>query len=477
MGFNYYITSERYLDENISKYPEFIHGGNELQVYADLEAVRISHGQPSGLPVLLREAWEKYRLPIAITEVQLNCGREDQKRWLKEVWDNCLQLCSDGINIKAITAWSLFGAFGWDKLLTSKKMNYEPGAFDIRSGVPRATALTTVIKSLATSQNYSHPLLVLKGWWHRDSRFVHDKEMEEKDFNLEPGLSQPILIFGKNGTLGKAFGKICGLRGIYYKLLSRQETDITSEEQIEEAINKYKPWAIINTAGYVRVDDAERDFEKCFAENNQAACLLAIACKNQGIQFITFSSDLVFDGNRQTPYVESDSVNPLNVYGTSKAQAEAGVLKANPDALVIRTSAFFGPWDNYNFVSDVINTVSENRPFVAADDVFISPTYVPDLVNTSLDLLIDNEKGIWHITNKGEITWVEFAKKVCKKLNLNTDIIEGRPMHTFNLPAPRPGYSVLKSEKGIMLPSLNNALARYFHERNTVAAEINKVNK
>ena len=393
------MVEKNIIDEDYKKYPAFAQGGNELQTYADVEACRVPHKQPSGLKILLKEAWEKYKLPIAITEVQLNCGREDQARWLKEVWDICLQLHNDGVDIKAVTAWALFGSYGWDKLLTSKKMNYEPGAFDVGSGSPRATALASLIRSLATEQQYWHPLIENKGWWHRDVRFIYERSAKIK-YLIENDNSQPLLIVG-NGTLGKAFGKICGFRFINYKLLNRKEVDITNEHQIEEAIKKYNPWAIINAAGFVRVDDAENEIENCFNDNSLAPFLLASACKKQGIQFMTFSSDLVFDGTKQSAYLESDTTNPLNVYGRSKAEAEESVLKINPNAIIIRTSSFFGPWDEYNFISNVLNTLSLNNNFVAVSDIFISPTYVPDLVNASLDILIDNENGIWHLTNNG----------------------------------------------------------------------------
>ena len=465
MGFNHYITSERFLDENYKKYPAYTHGGNELQVYADVESCRVPHNQPSGLAVLLKEAWEKYSLPIAITEVQLNCGREDQSRWLKEVWDTCSQLKDEGLDIRAVTAWALLGSYGWDKLLTSKKMNYEPGAFDLSSGIPRPTALATVIKALVRGENYSHPVLEHKGWWHRDVRFIYEKIFKAKSALPDHYNSQPVIIIGKQGTLGRAFGKICGFRSIHFKLLGRQELDITNEFQIEEAIKKYNPWAIINAAGFVRVDDAETEIEKCFNENTKASLLLASACKKYNLPFITFSSDLVFDGVKQSPYVEGDRINPLNIYGRSKAEAEELVLKINPNALVIRTSSFFGPWDEYNFVTSVINTLSANDNFLAADDIFVSPTYVPDLVNVSLDLLIDNEKGVWHITNNGGITWANLARKVSDKAGLDTDLIESMPSHLLNWKASRPKFSALKSEKGILLPSLDNALMRYFEER------------
>ena len=426
MGFNYYITSERFLDENVNKYPVASRGGNELQSYADVEAVRVPHGQPSGLSFLLEEAWTKYKLPIAITEVHLNCGREDQQRWLKEIWDICNKLKEDGINIKAVTAWSLLGSFGWDKLLTSKYMTYEIGAFDIRPGLPRATELSIMIKELATRQSYTHPILLNNGWWKAKNRFLNFNT-GQNFFDYTNNYSQPILIFGKTGTLGQAFGKICSLRAISHKLLSRGDVDVTNEVQIEEAIKKYNPWAVINATGYVKVDVAEKEIEKCYNENLYAPYFMANACKKHDVQFLTFSTDLVFDGNQRTPYFENDKTNPLNVYGWSKVQAESVVIKTYPKSLIIRTSSFFGPWDEFNFISKVINSLTLNRRFHAADDVLISPTYIPDLVNEALDLIIDNESGIWHLSNNGEITWADFAIMASDKAGLNSELIYGKP--------------------------------------------------
>ena len=108
--------------------------------------------------------------------------------------------------------------------------------------------------------------------------------------------------------------------------------------------------------------------------------VLAERCAAAAIALVTFSSDQVFDGSIARPRVESDAVRPLNVYGRSKAAAEARVREAHPAALVIRTSAFFGPWDEHNFLAQALRALARGEPFTAADDVRVSPTYVPDLV-------------------------------------------------------------------------------------------------
>jgi dTDP-4-dehydrorhamnose reductase len=151
------------------------------------------------------------------------------------------------------------------------------------------------------------------------------------------------------------------------------------------------------------------------------------------------------------------------------AEAEARVLELLPSALVIRTSAFFGPWDLHNFVSLVLGVLGAGETFVAADDAIVSPTYVPDLVQASLDLLIDGEQGIWHLANVGAVSWLELARKAAKLAGLEQARLIGRPLAALELVAPRPCYSVLGSERGILLPDLDEGLRQYFHEREPAA--------
>jgi dTDP-4-dehydrorhamnose reductase len=281
------------------------------------------------------------------------------------------------------------------------------------------------------------------------------------------GATRPLLITGATGTLGRAFARLCEIRGLSYCLLTRRELDIADAASIERALAEYEPWAIINAAGYVRVDDAEREPELCLRENLLGPTALARACASSQIALLSFSSDLVFDGQKQRPYVEGDRTAPLNVYGRSKAEADAAVLEAHPAALVIRTSAFFGPWDEYNFVTVALRTMLSGRAFVAANDAIISPTYVPDLVHASLDLLIDGERGLWHLANRGAVTWAELARTVADMAGLEPALVDARPTRSLGLTAERPSYSVLESERGHLLPSLEDALSRYFRECET----------
>ena len=447
-GFNYYVTSERYLDTELEQYAPHRHGGNGRHSYVDTEAVR--KGRIQGIQVLLREAWERYRLPVAVTECHLNCSREEQMRWLHEIWMACVALKKEGVNLVAFTVWAMIGAFDWNSLLTCQNNHYEPGIFEISRGKLRKTVLATMIHRFSTHGGFEHPLLSSKGWWHPERG-------ELKNVS-------PLLIVGQFGALASAFSRICTNRGIHHVCVARSELNILSEIDICAAIEKYRPWGIINASGYVNVDDAEKNYQECFAVNAEGPGLLAAVCKKSNIRLMTFSSDLVFDGEKNEPYEEDDEVCPLSIYGASKARGEQNVLAEDPTALIIRTSAFFGPWDEYNFVSQLLQSLARNEHFKVATDVVIAPTYVPDLVNRSLDLFIDEERGIWHIAGDQYLSWAEFARQIADRSSFSKKLIIAKPHQSLGWTAQRPQYSVLSSSKAGNLPSLESAIDRYFAE-------------
>ena len=463
VGVNHYVTSERFLDERLARYPASTHGGNGRHAYADVEAVRARADGVAGPRSLLRAAWERYRLPVAVTEAHLGCTREEQMRWLKEVWDGACDLRRGGADVRAVTAWSVLGAYDWDSLLTERRGRYEPGVFDLRAPSPRPTALARMLKELAAGREYDHPVLDSPGWWRRLERLWHPARAgAARRVGVKGG--RPLLIVGKTGTLGQAFARACAARGLSYVATTRGEMDIADAASVEAALARAEPWAVVNAAGYVRVDDAEREREACRRENARGPATLAAACAARGIQLLTFSSDLVFDGAKREPYVERDAPAPLCEYGRSKAEAEALVFKASPAALVVRTSAFFGPWDEYNFVTSALRSLSEGVEFAAADDVVVSPTYVPDLAHACLDLLTDGEGGVWHLSNAGALTWADFARLAAGRAGLESSLVRGCPTASLGLAAPRPAFSALDSERGALLPPLDDALARYFDE-------------
>ena len=473
IGVNYYVTSERWLDHRPERYPEQHRGMCDTQPCADIETARVLATPTAGIGPLLEEVWERYRIPLAVTEAHIDANREDQLRWLLEIWEAGQQAQRNGVDIRAVTVWALLGSFDWNSLVTRQNGYYEPGPFDVRSALPRPTALARMMQELSAGKTLSHPVLRGQGWWRRPGRFLCPPvatpaaltSISADGHRLVGSHAAPILITGATGTLGRAFARICEHRNLSYRLLGRADMDIADPDSVERALAQHRPWAVVNASGYVRVDDAEDDVARCFRENVDGPAVLAAACARHGIHLTTFSSDLVFDGAAERPYVESDSVAPLNIYGKSKAAAEQAVLERLPGALVIRTSAFFGPWDEYNFVTQALDALGRGAPFSAADDMTVSPTYVPDLVRICLDLMIDRESGVWHLTNGEPVTWLELAEKAAQAAGIDASGLEAQSAAQRNDRAVRPVYSALHTERAILMPTLDNALARYLLQR------------
>jgi dTDP-4-dehydrorhamnose reductase len=465
IGLNYYVTSDRFLDERTGDYPAWSHGGNGRDVYADVEALRAAPCPRDGMGwrARLEELWTRYQRPVAITEAHLGGGREEQLRWLMSAWDAAREARVDGVDVRAVTVWSLLGAYDWNKLVVADAGFYESGVFDVRGPAPRPTALARMARALAHEGTWRHPVLASPGWWDRPECRVYGPAVSGGEAPAARS-APPILITGATGTLGRAFARICEARGLAYRLLTRGDMDIADPESVGRAFEMHRPWAVVNTAGYVRVDDAESDAARCMRENTLGPTALAVACAQRGMPLVTFSSDLVFDGGATRPYVESDATAPLCVYGASKVDAERAVLGAHPDALVVRTSAFFGPWDRYNFLVGVLDTLRDGRPLRAPCDQVISPTYVPDLVHASLDLLIDAERGVWHLANAGAVSWADFARLGAERAGFDAALVEDCDTAGLGLSAKRPRYSVLGSERGMLLPSLDDAITRFLVE-------------
>ncbi|HUR89657.1 MAG TPA: family 1 glycosylhydrolase, partial [Ramlibacter sp.] len=457
IGINYYVTSERFLDDRIDHYPEPMRGGNGRDRYVDVELARVVGRHIGGFAARLREASQRYGLPLAITEAHLGCTREEQMRWLWQAWQAAQQVRSEGHDVRAVTAWAALGTYDWDSLLTVERGNYEPGLFDVTSGTPRPTALAGLARELANGVQPTNPVLEGPGWWQRELRLEYPCHGE---LQAVPVNGREVLITGATGTLGRAVARFCELRGLPYRLLSRRDMDIADPASVHAALEHYRPWAVINTAGFVRVDEAEND-RRQWRENVEGPQVLATACAASGIRFVTFSSDLVFDGAKSHPYVESDALAPLNAYGRAKAEAERRVLESDPRALVVRTAAFFGPWDPYNFATLALETLRRGERFRAADDQCISPTYVPDLVQATLDLLVDGEAGVWHLANRGAVSWAQFARQVAQAASLDPALVQAVRSRDSGCTAARPPYSALGSERGVLMPTLQDAITRY----------------
>jgi len=471
VGINHYLTSDRFLDHRLQRYPAHVHGGNGRMRYADIEAVRVVDPPPAGLGGALREAWQRYGVPLAVTEVHNGCTREEQLRWAAEAWDTALALRADGVDIRAVTAWSLLGSHGWNTLLTACGA-YEPGVFDVTAGAPRPTALAALWRGLPAGAP-RHPVAQAPGWWRRPERLTYQSLARPAGAIQTPERDAPaaLLICGATGTLGQAFAQACEARGIHYVLTGRDALDVERMDRIEGALQRINPWAVVNATGWVRVDDAETAETACQRVNASGAVALARACAARGIGSLTFSSDLVFDGSASKPYLESDQPRPLNAYGRSKAAMEAGCSSLD-GALIVRTAAFFSAHDRHNFARAVTDTLVAGQRFAAADDQIVTPTFVPALVNAALDLLIDGAQGIWHLAGDTALTWADFASRIAHACGLDPHLIEPAPGASLGQQAPRPRYAALGSERGALTGSLDEFIGHFAHDHRRNCAQL-----
>ncbi|WP_415643620.1 family 1 glycosylhydrolase [Sphingomonas antarctica] len=454
IGINHYVTSDRYLDDA----PD---GGPLPDVgYHDRVAARELSEAINGLEVAIRDCWSRYSLPIAITECHLACTREEQLRWLSRSLETCESLAADSVDVRAITIWALLGAFDWNSLLTSRLNHYESGAFDVSGPSPRPTALAALIADVTTRSRSRLPHIIKgEGWWQRDIRLVAGGRSSEFDVPRD----QPILITGATGTLGRAFAGACHLRGLDYILTNRDTLAIENKQSVAAALDRFKPHLVINAAGWVRVDDAETQETEAHRANAIGPISVASAAKERGIRTVHFSSDLIFGGQRNAPWSESDTPCPMNAYGRGKAAMEAGLREHHPDALVVRTAAFFSPYDEQNFARAVEAALRSGEKFYAAADEVISPTYVPDLVNATLDLALDGECGVWHLTNGSAVSWEAFARMIARALALPEQLVVQD--YSCDRPAKRPAFAALSSRRGRLMPSLASGISRYAAER------------
>ncbi|CAA9577489.1 MAG: GH1 [uncultured Thermomicrobiales bacterium] len=390
IGINHYLTSERLLDERLDRYPEWSHGGNGRESYADIEAVRVCADGPGGWRWLLQAAWERYGLPVAATEVHLGCTREEQLRWVTEVWTAAQDLRANGADIRAITVWSLLGAFGWNRLVTEAGGDYEPGVFDLRAPLPRPTAIAHLVAELAAGEEPSHPVVSVPGWWRRPSRF-HYPTVDRQGIDIPapeerevPEGTQGILVVGPSAPLGDAFVASSAIRAIP---CVRSYIGTTSDlaPRVMEALSTERPWAVVVTAPEaVRPQDARE---------------VASVCAQAGIP-------LLFCWSGGTPLFEppvhpgeSDlaATDPHPVQSERIRAAEEAILDAHPDAMVVRPSP-------------PIEQPSDGAASPAVDGV--APAGVsadlPHLVEASMDLLIDGERGIWDWKQfgEGDTTWL-----------------------------------------------------------------------
>ena len=264
-----------------------------------------------------------------------------------------------------------------------------------------------------------------------------------------------VLVTGKNGQLGRSIDKI--VRENQYDdefiFVGRGELDLSREASIVSYFDNNDFDIIINCAAYTAVDKAEEEVELANQVNHLAVKQLAEISKAQQVKLIHISTDYVFDGKSDKPYKEMDVTNPINVYGQTKLAGELAAQEAMPtNAIIIRTSWVYSEFGN-NFVDTMLRLGEERDELNIVNDQMGSPTYAADLANAILEIIQNKEfkeenqtTQIYHYSNKGEISWYEFAKEIFKITKIECKI---NPIKTNQYPAPaeRPKYTIMSKDK------------------------------
>ncbi len=254
-----------------------------------------------------------------------------------------------------------------------------------------------------------------------------------------------ILVTGANGQLGQSLQAMSNEK-YDFVFASRKELDITDVNSIKNWFKKYSFDYCFNFAAYTQVDQAEKEPGKAFLINTEAVGKLAGICKENHCTLFHISTDYVFDGNKKSPYKETDSANPINIYGQSKWEGEKKIIKNTDRYYIIRTSWLFSDKGN-NFYKTILRLVMERDKLSIVSDQTGSPTLTYDLLDFIFWLMKHKpDYGIYHFSNEGHTSWFEFAKKIIDGKKLKTQII---PVSTeeFNRQAKRPFYSVLDKSK------------------------------
>ena len=381
-GVDHYVLSERFLDEDMERYPEHFHAWNGLHRYADVEAVRAQAQPPAGVAGVLMEAWERYRSPLVLTEVQLAGPREEQLRWFAETWAVAADLREAGVDLRAMVVWALFGSYDWNTLVTRETGFYESGAFDIRGGARRRTAVARLVRSLATRGSFDHPVLASPGWWRRDTRLLYAV--------AEPGVLEPV-------------------------------AEVPTREP--------SPVAVVGARSPLMAQVL-------------AACA-ARAIPSAGVDRLDDAWAAVVVGEEGTAVTRALTERGVAVATIAPAPA-AG------EGLRVRHGALFGPDGGDGWLMVKIEAVLCGDEVTVNDDPLVEPTYLPDLVDVALDLLIDDERGEWRLVSAGPMNLSRFLRLVAAAAGADAPAVRGGRRH-----------DALPSRGSELMPPLADAVDRF----------------
>jgi dTDP-4-dehydrorhamnose reductase len=249
-------------------------------------------------------------------------------------------------------------------------------------------------------------------------------------------------VTGGRGLLGGALGRLSSPSNPVIAL-DRDALDIADEASVRRAVDRYRPWALVNPAAMTDVDGCERDPRAARRANSDGPRVLATVCRDAEVRLVHVSTDFVFDGRKREPYTVEDAPNPLSIYGATKLAGEDAVRALSKDALVVRVAWVFGVGGR-NFVSRIFDYAATTKTLRGITDMRSAPTYAPELAARLLELAERGVPGTYHVTGAGEATWYDVARAALDAAG--RDDVELLPVTVaeLGLPAPRPAYSVMR---------------------------------
>ena len=276
-----------------------------------------------------------------------------------------------------------------------------------------------------------------------------------------------VFVTGVKGQLGYDVVNELEKRGLEAIGVDIQEMDITDADSVNQVIGAAAPDAVIHCAAYTAVDAAEDNVEICRKVNADGTQNIANMCRKLDIPMIYISTDYVFDGQGERPWLPEDERAPLNVYGQTKYEGELAVQNTLDKYFIVRIAWVFGV-NGKNFIKTMLNLGKTRDHLTVMNDQFGSPTYTYDLARLLVDMIQTDKYGIYHATNEGICTWYEFACEIFRQAGITVDVT---PVSADQYPAKakRPSNSRMSKDKleenGFeRLPSWQDALGRYLKE-------------
>ena len=393
IGLNHYLSSERLLDHRIELHADRAVADRdtgkcgEVEL-VDVDALRHMPDEVLGFSRLIEQAWERYKRPIAITECHLGSTRDEQARWFIDTWNMAEGLRNSGIDLRAVTAWSLLGSYDWNRMVTRFIGHYEPGVFDVRSGQPRATLMAHVLKELASGREPQAPGLAVHGWWRAERRKA---AASGKSFQCKAGpraaeAPQPLMIVGDDGVITQLAINACEARGLHY---------LVSGQDDERAVRVAHPWAVLDAR-------AERPAG--------AAEALGALSASFGITAAVVASP----GER--------------------ASAE------QPGLLLLETGPIFTADEGGTLAHHLLSAMDAGHPCEARHEVPCDAIYGPSLVDVVLDLMLDGVTGAVQLLPPECWSEVEFANALALVAGGDAGLLADVGTPTSSPSDPRTSY-------------------------------------